>query len=102
VLWVVSQRLIEKHGYSEDLFPPAPNADGTVPPGDFYRTTTAQDKPLIPKHGNWLIVQLVINGMKLQPCRPTFFQARDAIIAADQVLTEGDNFCTVHAVEWLR
>ncbi|KAF6756744.1 extracellular elastinolytic metallo proteinase, partial [Ephemerocybe angulata] len=95
MLWVVSQRLIEKHGYSEELFPPAPNADGSVPRGDFYRASSGGDKPLVPKHGNSLSVQLVINGMKLQPCRPTFFQARDAIIAADQVLTEGENFCTL-------
>jgi len=33
--------------------------------------------------------------MKLQPCRPTFFDARDAIIQADQVLTKGENFCTL-------
>ena len=93
ILWVVSQRLIEKHGYSDSLFPPAPLEDGTVPPGDFYRAAAEEGKPLVPKHGNSLIVQLVLNGMKLQPCRPTFFQARDAIIAADQVLTEGENFC---------
>jgi hypothetical protein len=31
--------------------------------------------------------------MKLQICRPSFFDARDAIIQADQVLTGGENFC---------
>lgn len=31
--------------------------------------------------------------MKLQRCRPSFFDARDAIIQADQVLTGGENFC---------
>ena len=31
--------------------------------------------------------------MKLQTCRPSFFDARDAIIQADQVLTGGENFC---------
>jgi extracellular elastinolytic metalloproteinase len=48
---------------------------------------------LVPKHGNSLIVQLVLNAMKLQQCRPGFFEARDAIIQADQVLTGGENFC---------
>ena len=33
--------------------------------------------------------------MKLQTCRPTFFNARDAIIQADQVLTGGENFCVL-------
>ncbi|KAH6905222.1 extracellular elastinolytic metallo proteinase [Coprinopsis sp. MPI-PUGE-AT-0042] len=92
MLWVVSQRLIEKHGYSDDLFPPQANADGIVPEGDFYRTREA-GKPLVPKHG------LVLNGMKLQPCRPTFFQARDAIISADQVLHWAAR--TSHPVEGL-
>lgn len=31
--------------------------------------------------------------MKLQPCRPSFFKARDAIIQADQILTGGENTC---------
>jgi extracellular elastinolytic metalloproteinase len=47
----------------------------------------------VPKHGNSLIVQLVLDAMKLQQCRPGFFESRDAIIQADQVLTGGENFC---------
>ncbi|KII84797.1 hypothetical protein PLICRDRAFT_45604 [Plicaturopsis crispa FD-325 SS-3] len=97
ILWVVSQRLIEKHGYSDSLFPPTPLANGTVPEGDFYRpqefTAAGVPKPLVPKHGNSLSVQLVLNGMKLQPCRPSFFDARDAIIQADEILTGGENKC---------
>ncbi|TFY78186.1 hypothetical protein EWM64_g5823 [Hericium alpestre] len=49
MLWVVSQRLIEKHGFTDSLFPPAPLADGTVPEGDFYHTRTDASKPLVPK-----------------------------------------------------
>jgi len=97
ILWVTSQRLIAKHGYSETLFPPQPLSNGTVPEGDFYRSAeykyNGQRKPLVPKHGNSLMVQLVIDGMKLQPCRPSFFEARDAIIQADEVLTSGENLC---------
>jgi extracellular elastinolytic metalloproteinase len=115
ILWVVSQKLIEKHGYSDELFPPSPLEDGTVPVGNFYRSD--KKGPLVPKHGNSLIFQyvlsisfyvlfldadndmsfsrLVLNGMKLQVCRPSFFDARDAIIQADQVLTGGENFCTL-------
>ena len=33
--------------------------------------------------------------MKLQPCRPGFLDARDAIIQADQILTDGENFCDI-------
>ncbi|KAH9174621.1 extracellular elastinolytic metallo proteinase [Lactarius sanguifluus] len=97
ILWVVAQRLITKHGFVDSLFPPLPLEDGTIPLGDFYRvpefTATGVPKPLVPKHGNSLIVQLVLNGMKLQQCRPSFFDARDAVIQADKVLTGGENFC---------
>ncbi|KAF7760739.1 hypothetical protein Agabi119p4_10148 [Agaricus bisporus var. burnettii] len=91
MLWVVSQGLIKKHGFSDTLFPPAPGPDGVVPRDHhFWR----QDKDLlVPKHGNTLMVQLVLNGMKLQPCRPSFFDARDAIIEADRILTGGENVC---------
>ncbi|KAH9939636.1 Fungalysin metallopeptidase-domain-containing protein [Epithele typhae] len=99
MLWVVSNRLIAKHGFAEDLFPPKPLADGTIPTGDFYRPASVDafgaPAPLVPKHGNSLAVQLVLDGMKLQPCRPSFFDARDAILAADKTLTGGENFCEI-------
>lgn len=63
ILWVVSQRLIQKHGFIDSLYPPLPDADGTVPEGDFYRsqeyTSSGEKKPLVPKHGNSLIFQYV-------------------------------------------
>jgi extracellular elastinolytic metalloproteinase len=64
MLWVVSQRLIAQHGYVDSLFPPAPLEDGTIPLGDFYRPrvedpVTGKLGPLVPKHGNSLIVQCV-------------------------------------------
>jgi extracellular elastinolytic metalloproteinase len=99
ILWVVSQRFIAEHGFSDTLFPPEPSADGSIPEGDFYRPRefdlNGKPKPLVPKHGNTLFVQLVLNGMKLQPCRPSFFDARDAIIQADKILTGGENYCTL-------
>jgi extracellular elastinolytic metalloproteinase len=59
MLWVVSQGLIEKHGFTKNLFPPAPLANGTIPEGDFYRPASGK-KPLVPKHGNSLIFQCVV------------------------------------------
>jgi len=41
--------------------------------------------------GNNLALQLVIDGLKLQPANPSFLDARDAILLADQVLTGGEN-----------
>ncbi|KAI6127150.1 extracellular elastinolytic metallo proteinase [Pisolithus sp. B1] len=99
MLWVVSQKLIEKHGFSTTLLPPVPNEDGSMPPNDFYLSQTLNEhgkpRPLVPKHGNTLFLQLVIEGMKLQPCSPTFFDARKAILEADKILTGGENQCEI-------
>jgi extracellular elastinolytic metalloproteinase len=43
------------------------------------------------KSGNGRAVQLVIDGMKLQPCNPGFLDARDAILAADRANYGGQN-----------
>lgn len=45
--------------------------------------------------GNTALLQLVVDGMRMQPCNPTFLQARDAIIAADKVRNKGANFCVL-------
>ncbi|CEL52935.1 hypothetical protein RSOLAG1IB_06003 [Rhizoctonia solani AG-1 IB] len=89
VLYVVSNKLIEKHGFSDSLFPSSDSS--------FYRFITLEDGVLskAPKHGSTLMLQLIVNGMKLQPCNPTFIQARNAIIAADKTLTGGENKCTL-------
>jgi extracellular elastinolytic metalloproteinase len=98
MLWEVAQELIAEHGFSPTLFPPETDANGDVPDSnDFYRPRTTSPRrvkvPLIPKHGNTLMLQLVMNGMKLLPCEPTFVNARDAIIQADSILTGGENYC---------
>jgi len=97
ILWVIEQKLIAKHGFTTTLFPPQPLDDGTIPEGDFYRVQefnpNGTPKALVPKHGNSLILQLVVDGMKLQPCRPSFFDARDAILLADKILTGSENAC---------
>ncbi|KAJ1502513.1 Fungalysin/Thermolysin Extracellular metalloproteinase 5 [Coelomomyces lativittatus] len=46
-------------------------------------------------YGNTLFLQLLIDGMKLQPCRPTFLQARDAILQAETLLTHGKHYCSL-------
>lgn len=97
-LFVMSQRLIEKYGFSDTLFPPT----NTSAANDYY-TQTAEEAvdslgrptPLIPKHGNTLALQLIVSAMKIQPCRPSFFDSRDAIIQSDQILTGGENACLI-------
>jgi extracellular elastinolytic metalloproteinase len=98
LLFVMSQRLVEKYGFSTTLFPPSNPSE----PNDYY-TKTADESvdgkgrplPLIPKHGNTLALQIIISAMKLQPCRPSFFDARNAIIQADEMLTGGTNACLI-------
>ncbi|RKP10694.1 Fungalysin metallopeptidase-domain-containing protein [Thamnocephalis sphaerospora] len=45
--------------------------------------------------GNTLALQLVVDGLKLQPCRPTFISARDAILLADRLSTDGLHQCAI-------
>ncbi len=48
--------------------------------------------------GNNLAMQLVIDGIKLQPCAPGFVDVRDAILLADQVNSGGANQCLIWEV----
>ena len=57
---------------------------------DWYAIQTTDSKKLA---GNLIMLQLVVDGMKLQPCRPDFVSARDAIIEADEANYEGAHVC---------
>ncbi|TYB78485.1 T9SS-dependent M36 family metallopeptidase [Bizionia myxarmorum] len=48
--------------------------------------------------GNNKIMQLVLDGIKLQPCGPDFVEARDAILAADRASTGGADQCMIWQV----
>lgn len=71
MLWEMYWNLVDRYGYN-------PNVYGAWNTG-----------------GNNLAMQLVIDGMKLQPCRPGFVDGRDAILAADLALTGGKNSCEI-------
>ena len=45
--------------------------------------------------GNNIAIQLIVDGLKLQPCNPTFVEARDAILLADQNNNGGANQCLI-------
>ncbi len=45
--------------------------------------------------GNNLAMQLVVDGLKLQPCGPTFVTSRDAILEADLINNGGANACAI-------
>lgn len=72
MLWDLTWKLVEVHGFDPDVY----NGNG----------------------GNNLAMQLVIDGLKLQPCRPGFVDGRDAILAADMALTGGENHCEIWEV----
>ena len=71
MLWEVYWNLVDVYGFDANLY------DGAA--------------------GNNLALQLVLDGMKLQPCNPTFVEARDAILAADLVANNGVNQCQIWA-----
>lgn len=73
VLWEVYWALTDRHGYDADL------TTGYTAGGA----------------GNKLALQLVLDGMKLQPTNPSYTQARDAILQADLALTGGENQQTI-------
>jgi Zn-dependent metalloprotease len=65
MLWDMYWNLVDKYGFDEDIFA------GTG--------------------GNNKAIQLVIDGLKLQPCSPGFVDARNAIIKADSIRYGGAN-----------
>ncbi|KAI9593712.1 Fungalysin metallopeptidase-domain-containing protein [Syncephalis fuscata] len=73
ILYEMYWNLVDKYGFNSNVY----SADITK--------------------GNTLAIKLVLSGLKLQPCHPTFVSARDAIIQADQQLTKGTNKCEIWA-----
>jgi hypothetical protein len=70
MLWDLHWVYVEKYGYSSDLM-------------------------LNTNNGSTRVVQLIIDGLKLQTCNPTFIDGRDAILAADQAATGGMDKCMI-------
>ncbi|NUM32810.1 MAG: T9SS type A sorting domain-containing protein [Bacteroidetes bacterium] len=65
MLWDMYWNFIDRYGYDSDIY----NGKG----------------------GNNLAMQLVIDGLKLQPCNPGFIDGRDAILEADKINNKGAN-----------
>lgn len=68
-LWDMYWNLVDKYGFDPDFI----NGNG----------------------GNHIAMQLVIDGLKLQPCGPTFLDTRDAMLEADQINNGGANRCEI-------
>jgi len=65
MLWDLHWAMVEEYGFSSDFYN-----------GDL---------------GNNRAIQLVMDGLKMQPCDPGFVDARNAIIQADQIRYNGEN-----------
>ncbi len=48
--------------------------------------------------GNNKLLQVVVDALKLQPCSPSFVDGRDAILAADEAITGGQDYCLIWQV----
>jgi hypothetical protein len=48
--------------------------------------------------GNNKLMRIILDGIKLQPCSPTFVDARNAILAANQAITGGKDYCMIWEV----
>ncbi|CAI6035905.1 unnamed protein product, partial [Clonostachys chloroleuca] len=75
MLYEMLWNLIDKHGKNDNPRPDMVNG--------------------VPTDGKFLSVKLTTDGFALQPCNPSFVQARDAIIDADVALTGGENACEI-------
>mgnify|MGYP002640164367 FL=1 len=69
MLWDLTWDLIDLYGFDEDIY------NGTA--------------------GNNIAFQLVMDGMKLQPCSPGFVDGRDAILEADELANNGIHRCLI-------
>lgn len=70
MIWDLTWKYVEKYGYESDVT---------------ANTTSGTARAL----------QVVMDGLKLQACNPSFINGRDAIIAADQAQTGGQNKCLI-------
>lgn len=69
MIWDLYWNMVDLYGFDDDLF----TGEG----------------------GNNKTMQLVLDGLKLQECNPTFIDARDAIIAADVANFDGIHECLI-------
>ena len=72
VLWDLAWAYVAKYGYDDNKY-----------------TGTG---------GNNKVMRLVLDACKLQPCSPSFIDSRNALIAADQASTGGNNYCLIWEV----
>ncbi|KAJ3206248.1 Fungalysin/Thermolysin Extracellular metalloproteinase 5 [Entophlyctis luteolus] len=112
ILYDVYWNIVEAHGFNVDWFDtPMTRAESNSMSGEYRefssgrvrarngagikvnRETALVENERYPLGGNVLMLQLVVDGLRLQPCTPSFVDARDAILLAEEILTAGKNKC---------
>ncbi|OBZ90636.1 Extracellular metalloproteinase 4 [Choanephora cucurbitarum] len=93
MLYEVYWNLVDRLGFTPEWFPPTPS--------DPYKVAMDEEelekvREHVTSYGNTLAMQLVMDGMKLQPCNPSFVSARDAILEAEKQLTGGKYHCDIY------
>ncbi|KAH6600184.1 hypothetical protein BASA50_002509 [Batrachochytrium salamandrivorans] len=71
MLWEVYWSLVTKHGFSSNLYDASQS------------------------EGNIVAMKIILGGLMIQQCNPTFRAARDAIVAADLSYYDGANKCEI-------
>ncbi|KAJ1341858.1 hypothetical protein BSLG_010693 [Batrachochytrium salamandrivorans] len=72
MLWEVYWNLVTKHGFATNLHDANQSA------------------------GNIVALKIIMGGLTLQPCNPTFLGARDAILSADDFHYQGAHKCEIY------
>ncbi|KAJ1341696.1 hypothetical protein BSLG_010831 [Batrachochytrium salamandrivorans] len=72
MLWEVYWNLVTKHGFAKNL----------------YKAEQSE--------GNIVAMRIIIGGMMIQQCNPTFLAARDAILSADDSYYQGAHKCEIY------
>ncbi|WP_185290214.1 T9SS-dependent M36 family metallopeptidase [Chryseobacterium lactis] len=70
MLWDLTWKYIEKYGYNSDVLASSVS-------------------------GNARVLQIVMDGLKLQPCNPSFIDGRDAILQADSIGNSSQDKCMI-------
>lgn len=70
MLWDLTWKYVEKYGYNSDVI----------------ASTTS---------GNARVLQIIMDGLKLQSCNPSFIDARNAILEADAIGNAGADQCMI-------
>lgn len=70
MLWDLTWKYVEKYGYNNDVL-------------------------ANPNSGNAKALQLIMDGLKLQSCNPSFVDGRNAILEADMLKTGGEDKCMI-------